>query len=162
MTLTSPAGVELVSVTSCDDMAQAVARLRQQADIIIGAAAPADFRPQDYAQHKVKKSAVNETLTLLPTTDILLEAGKNKKKGQLIIAFAAETENLAANAREKLQRKSADIIIANNVSSADAGFAGDNNRALLFFADGRSRELPLQSKRQMAEAILDATAELLN
>lgn len=159
--LAPPAGVELISITSCEEMAQAVANHRAEADIIIGAAAPVDFRPQNCAAQKVKKSGNNETVNLLPTTDILLEAGQHKKAGQIIIAFAAETENIAENAREKLRRKAADIIVANDVSAKDAGFAGDNNRATLFFAAGRSRELPLQSKRTMADAILDAAEELL-
>lgn len=159
--LAPPVGVELLPVTSCEEMAQAVAKHREQADIIIGAAAPVDFRPQNCAAQKVKKSGETETLILQPTADIILEAGRHKKAHQLIIAFAAETENITANAREKLQRKSADIIVANDVSASDAGFAGDNNRAVLLFADGSSRELPLQSKHAMAAAILDAVEELL-
>ena len=161
VTLPAPEGVEFISVTSCAEMAQQVLASSSVADIIIGAAAPADFTPAHRSAQKVKKTGNEELLTLCPTTDILLEVGQRKEPGQIIVAFAAETEELEKSAREKMTRKHADMIVANDVSGSDAGFAVDTNRGLLLYADGRREELPLQRKEAMAAHILDAAAALL-
>lgn len=160
VTLCPPAGVRLIAVTSTAEMAKATLAEANDAAIIIGAAAPADFTPAVRAEQKVKKDGkTRDLLELVPTRDILAELGARKRAGQVIVAFAAETERLEEFAAEKLARKHAELIVANDVSSTDAGFATDTNRAVLLFADGRREELPLQSKDAMAEAIIDAVIQ---
>ena len=160
--LEAPEGVDLQRVTTTAEMAEITLQAAATADIVIGAAAPCDFTPAECAPQKLKKQGrAQETLQLLPTTDILAAVGAAKQPGQVVVAFAAETEQLEAYAREKLIRKHADLIVANDVSAADAGFAVDQNRAVLLFADGRREELPLQSKQAMADRILDAAVSLL-
>jgi phosphopantothenoylcysteine decarboxylase/phosphopantothenate--cysteine ligase len=142
-------------------MAAAALQAAAQADIVIGAAAPVDFAPAQPAEQKVKKQGnAGMTVAFVPTRDILAEIGQAKRPGQLIVAFAAETEKLLEHAAEKLARKAADLIVANDVTAADAGFAADTNRAILLFADGRREELPLQSKETMAHRILDAVVSM--
>lgn len=161
--LPAPAGVTVVSVTSAEEMAAATVDAARNADIVIGAAAPADFTPAQRAPQKIKKSGkTGETLELVPTTDILATIGAQKHAGQVIVAFAAETERLEEYAAEKMARKRADLIVANDITAPGAGFAADTNRAVLLFADGRRQELPLQTKDAMANAILDAAVILLS
>jgi len=160
--LPDPCGVTVVRVTSTAEMAAAALQAAETAQVIIGAAAPADFAPAARAAQKIKKSGRDrETLELVPTTDILAELGRRKRPGQRLIAFAAESERLEAHAAEKLARKNADLIVANDITAPDAGFAADTNRALLLYPDGRNTTLDLQHKDAMAERILDAVAELL-
>ncbi|MHB9026755.1 MAG: bifunctional phosphopantothenoylcysteine decarboxylase/phosphopantothenate--cysteine ligase CoaBC [Armatimonadota bacterium] len=160
--LLAPEGVTVVQVTSTAEMAAAALQAVDKADVIIGAAAPADFAPAEKAEHKVKKAGKSGmSLDLLPTRDILAEVGANKQPGQIIVAFAAESEKLEEHARAKLARKHADLVVANEITAPDSGFEVDTNRAVLLFADGRRSELPLQTKEAMAERILDAVAELL-
>lgn len=160
--LPAPPGVELVSVTSTAEMAEAALAAAGAADLVIGAAAPCDFAPAARAAQKLKKSGkAGETLELAATPDILAEIGRRKRPGQVVVAFAAETERLAEHAAEKLARKCADLVVANDVTAPGAGFTGDTNRALLLYADGRRDELPLQSKEAMAARILAAAAALL-
>lgn len=155
--LPAPEGVTVVHVTTNAEMAAATLQAAEGAHVIIGAAAPADFTPAETAPQKLKKAGRDKlTLKLLPATDILAELGKRKAPGQLIVAFAAETEKLEEHAAEKLARKNADLIVANPVTDQDAGFAADTNRAVLIYADGRREELELQTKEAMAERILDA------
>jgi phosphopantothenoylcysteine decarboxylase/phosphopantothenate--cysteine ligase len=157
VTLPPPAGVTVVNVTSAAEMADAALAAAPRADIIIGAAAPADFTPATRAAQKIKKTGkAEETLTLVPTVDILAAIGAAKRPGQLLIAFAAETERVEAHAADKLARKHADLIVANDITAPGAGFAGDTNAAVLLTPDGGRTELPLQSKAEMAERILDA------
>ena len=159
--LPPPPGVQMLSVTSTAEMGAATLAASADAAIIIGAAAPADFTPAERAAQKIKKHGkAHETLALVPTLDILAALGQAKRPGQVLVAFAAETERLEEFAAEKLTRKHADLIVANDVTEHGAGFAADTNRALLLFADGRRQELPLQQKSAMAEAILDAIIEL--
>ncbi len=148
-------GVTQINVVSSAEMAAAVLAIAGEADIIIGAAAPADFTPRTTATQKIKKTGVaGEMLELVPTTDILATAGASKRPGQLIVAFAAETERLEEYAAEKLVRKNADVIIANDVTAPGAGFAADTNSAVLLTRDGGRVELKKQSKDAMAEQII--------
>lgn len=159
--LPPPAGVRTVAVVSCAEMADATLREASDADVVIGAAAPADFAPATCAEQKVKKAGRERiTLEMLPTIDILAEVGKTKHPGQIIVAFAAETEQLEAHAAAKLQRKHADLVVANDVTQPGVGFAGDTNGAVLLFADGRRAVIPVQAKDTMAERILDAVITL--
>ena len=161
VTLCAPSGVTVIPVTTAAEMAAAALQAAEQADIIIGAAAPADFTPVERSTQKIKKAdRARLTLELQPTTDILAEIGRRKRPDQRIIAFAAETERLEEYAAEKLTRKNADLIVANDVSASDAGFAADTNRAVLRYPDGHREELPLQTKAEMAERILDAVSKL--
>jgi len=157
-----PPGVTVIPVTTAAEMATAALQAAEQADVIIGAAAPADFTPVHTAGQKIKKAdRAQLTVELQPTTDILAAIGRRKRPGQRIVAFAAETERLEEHAAEKLARKNADLIVANDVTAPHAGFAADTNRAVLLYPDGRREELPLQTKAEMAERIWDAVRAML-
>ncbi|MDR0896412.1 MAG: bifunctional phosphopantothenoylcysteine decarboxylase/phosphopantothenate--cysteine ligase CoaBC [Oscillospiraceae bacterium] len=153
--LTPPAGAEVVPVISTADLYQAVTTRAAEQDIIIQAAAPCDFTAEAAPQKIKKANGEALTLSLTQTPDIARAVGENKRPGQCIIAFAAETENLLENARGKLLRKRADLIVANDVSREGAGFSGDTNIITLVTADAQ-REYPQMSKRQLADVILSA------
>ena len=131
------------------------------ADVVIQAAAPADFRPKHAAQQKIKKTGENMTLELEATTDIAAELGRRKRPGQTLVAFAAETNDVLDNARRKLARKNADLIVANDVSRSDAGFGVDTNVVTLI-AQADVRALERMSKSAVADAILSRVLELRN
>ncbi len=161
-TVNRPASVsiEVIPVESAEHMLEAVLASTRQVDLLVMAAAVADFRPQAAAEQKIKKLPDTEalTLTLIRNPDILAEVAKQKSAGygpRLSVGFAAETENLLANARDKLERKQLDLIVANDVTATDAGFAVDTNRVTLLAADGSIEELPLMSKIEVAETIFD-------
>ena len=159
-----PIGADLVPVRSAAEMAQAVLTAAQDADALLMAAAVADFRPAQVAEQKVKKDRGLASLSLEPTTDILAAlAGQRQatKHPRVVVGFAAETENLIDNARAKLKAKSLDLIVANDVSAADSGFAVDTNRVILLDAWGDSEPLPLMSKTAVAERVIDRVARLL-
>ena len=158
--LERPAGVERVNIESSAELCEAVLARGDWADVVIQAAAPADFRPANIADHKIKKTGAGMTLTLENTTDIAAELGRRKRDGQILVAFAAETDDLLDNARGKLLRKNADLVVANDVSRKDAGFGADTNAVTLITRED-ARELPLMSKREAADGILDRVAELM-
>ncbi len=158
--LERPQGVETVSITSTLDLYREVTGRAKTADLVIQAAAPADFRPLETAQHKIKKTGEGMTLQLTPNPDIAAQLGRDKHDGQVLVAFAAETDDLIANARKKLDKKNADMVVANDVTQPGAGFAGDTNRVTLVTRSD-ARELPLMSKRDVADAILDRALELM-
>ncbi len=155
-----PAGVEVVAIESSAQLCEAVLSRGDWADVVIQAAAPADFRPVSAAAGKIKKTGAGMTLELENTTDIAAELGRRKRPGQVLVAFAAETDDVLDNARGKLDRKNADMVVANDVSRKDAGFGADTNAVTLITRDD-ARELPLQSKRAVADGILDRVAELM-
>lgn len=157
-----PAGVELVSVRTTEEMARACAERAEAADLIIGAAAVSDFRPAEYSPQKVKKGEADLVVKLVRTPDILAELGARKRPGQVLVAFSADTEDLDENARKKLVKKNADLVVANDISRPGAGFAVETNIATLFWADGRREELPQMSKRELAGLIIDRAAALLD
>ena len=157
--LAVPAGVERVSVESSAQLCDAVLERGAWADVVIQAAAPADCRPVSVADHKIKKDGAGMTLALENTTDIAAELGRRKRDGQLLVAFAAETDDVLENARGKLVRKNADLIVANDVTRTDAGF-GANTNAVTLITREDMRALPLMSKRDVADGILDRIAEL--
>jgi phosphopantothenoylcysteine decarboxylase/phosphopantothenate--cysteine ligase len=153
-----PAGVQLVSVRSADDMARAVADHAATASVVVMAAAVSDYRPAAPAVQKIKKEAGPERLDLSRTPDILRSLGK-AKAGRFLVGFAAETENVAQNARRKRSEKNLDLIVANDVSRDGTGFGAEDNAAVLI--DDRSEtELPLMSKRELAERIWDRVESL--
>ncbi len=155
-----PPGVEIVDVESAAEMQEAV-MARTDADVVIMAAAVADFRPIDPPDHKIKKTggAVPE-IHLEKTHDFLVDLGHGKATSQTIVGFAAETENVLDNARGKLERKNLDLIVANDVSAPDTGFAHDTNAVTIVFADGSSEAVPLGPKRVIADAIFDAVVRV--
>lgn len=153
--LPPPDGVEFIQIESAADMAQAMKKASENADIIVMAAAVADYRPKQYSTSKVKKSDGDMCIELERTEDILLSLGKNKKPGQLLVGFAAETDDLLKNAQGKLERKNLDFIAANIVGVPGRGFAADTNAVTLIGRDGSKTEFALQSKKVLAGALLD-------
>jgi phosphopantothenoylcysteine decarboxylase / phosphopantothenate---cysteine ligase len=159
-----PAGATLVPVDSAQSMAQAVLRESAQADVLIMAAAVADFRPAQEAAQKIKKEGGVPTLELAANPDILLEVAEERNtsgRPTVVVGFAAETENLLANAQSKLERKGLSMIVANDVSASDAGFGADTNRVVLIRADGSAETLPLLSKADVAARVIQRVAEAL-
>jgi phosphopantothenoylcysteine decarboxylase/phosphopantothenate--cysteine ligase len=156
------AGVAVHQVESAADMEAAVLALAETADAVVMAAAVADFRPKAVAGTKLKKDAGPPEVVLEPTPDILAELGRRKHPGQVLIGFAAETEDLVANASAKLRRKQVDVIVANDVTAPGAGFGHDTNAVTILRADGSSRPVGLTSKRAVAEAVVDELVRLLD
>jgi phosphopantothenoylcysteine decarboxylase/phosphopantothenate--cysteine ligase len=159
---TAPAGVEVVPVTSAAEMAEAVLSRSDSAEVVVMAAAVADFRPKATLSSKWKKADGPPEILLEPTTDILRELGRTKRPGQLLVGFAAETgrEELLSSARRKLEDKRADLVVGNDVSAEGAGFEGDTNAVTLVTATGAT-ELPLASKHDIAAAVMDLVAARL-
>ena len=158
--LAVPAGVKSVPVQTTEELLDAMTALCAQQDVVIQAAAPADYRPETAAPQKLKKKGDGTlTLKLVPTPDVAKAVGQRKQPGQTLVGFAAETEKLTDNAQEKLQSKNLDMIVANDVTRPGAGFDVDTNIAELITRQDR-RELPLMTKRALADAILDRVMEL--
>lgn len=155
-----PGGVKLINVESAEEMYKAVMNEFDHADIVIKTAAVADYRPKNSYDQKMKKQPGDEVLELERTNDILLELGK-RKKNQILIGFAAETNNVADYAKAKLVKKNANMIVANNVTSEGAGFGTDTNIVTLFKKDGTMIELPMMSKQNVAIKILEEASQLL-
>lgn len=158
--LEPPPGVRLVAVESCQQMLDACLAEFPAADITVAAAAPADYRPATVAPEKIKKAGDELTVTLVKNPDIIAELGLRKRPGQVTVAFAAETEHLLENARQKLVSKRADFVVANDVTAEGAGFGTETNRVVFVTPDG-AEELPLMTKRAVADRILDRAAALL-
>ena len=159
--LTVPAGVRYVPVVSAQEMRSAVFDYLEKADVVIKAAAVADYHPVDRAIHKMKKTADGLTLKLEKNPDILAEIGQ-QKGNRIIVGFAAETERLLAHAAEKLRKKNLDLIVANDITKEGAGFDVDTNIVRLLHADGQVDELELMSKVAIAEKILNQVKQLLD
>jgi phosphopantothenoylcysteine decarboxylase/phosphopantothenate--cysteine ligase len=151
---TPPLQVNLVRVRSAEEMYRAVMKSFPKCTAVVMAAAVSDFRPSSRAKQKVKKQDASLTLKLESTPDILLELGKKKGK-KVLIGFAAETQSLVKNAREKLEKKHLDLIVANDVSRKEIGFQSDSNQVKLIDAEGKVSELPLLPKRVVAHRVLD-------
>lgn len=145
---------DVIQINSASDMEKAVLERSGEADIIIMAAAVADYRPADTAKEKIKKIGDSLDLHLIKTGDILKTLGENKKNNQTIVGFAAETENLDTNAMKKLKNKKADMIIANNVSQKNSGFDSDYNKVKIFFKNGSALETQKTTKRAIASEII--------
>ncbi|PYS43348.1 MAG: bifunctional phosphopantothenoylcysteine decarboxylase/phosphopantothenate--cysteine ligase CoaBC [Acidobacteria bacterium] len=157
----APAGVRVVEVTSAEEMRGAVANEKDTVTVFIAAAAVADYRAKQESAIKIKKSAKELSLQLERTTDILDEVGRSRRNGQLVVGFAAETDNVLANAREKLTRKNLDAIVANDVSRSESGFDSEKNTiAILLRDDPQPIELPLLPKLEAAHRILDEVVKL--
>jgi phosphopantothenoylcysteine decarboxylase/phosphopantothenate--cysteine ligase len=150
-----PPGVTMVSVESAAEMGDAVVPRIADTDVLIMAAAVADFRPANPADRKLKKGEAIEAIPLEPTHDFLVDIGARKPAHLTLVGFAAETENLEENARGKLERKNLDLIVANDVSLPDVGFAHDTNEVVIL-GPGLRRPVPLADKSVVADAVLDA------
>ncbi|MEW6093737.1 MAG: bifunctional phosphopantothenoylcysteine decarboxylase/phosphopantothenate--cysteine ligase CoaBC [Chloroflexota bacterium] len=160
--LPSPVGAKIISVGTAQEMLEAVLAESAEADALLMAAAPADFRPKKAARDKLKKRDGIPQVELEPAPDILETiAGSGSRKPRIVIGFAAESRDLLENAESKLKAKSLDMIVANDISAPDAGFGVDTNRVTLLYADGRREALPLMSKEQVAESIVERLAEFL-
>jgi len=158
--LTPPPGVRTVPVETAAEMLAAVLAEYDDCDAVVKAAAVADYRPVAPAEHKIKKHDEEMTLTLTKNPDILAELGR-RKRHQVLVGFAAETRDLAANAGAKLAKKNLDMIVANDVTVPGAGFGADTNVARLLYRDGRTEELDLMAKSELAGVILDRICALL-
>jgi len=160
-TVPQPSGIHLVQVTTGEEMARAVAAELERATVFIGAAAVADYRPSHRADQKIKKRNESFTLELERTPDILSQVAATRKEGTLVVGFAAESENLLQNAQLKLQSKNLDAIVANDITQSGAGFDSDRNAIkILTRSNGNVVELPLMSKADIANHILDMIVRL--
>lgn len=156
-----PEGIETERVESAEDMYQAVLRAFPDSDIVVKAAAVADYRPREAATSKIKKRGDTMTLELVKTTDILENLGR-RKTTQFLIGFAAETESVEQYAREKLKRKNCDLLVANDVTAAGAGFGTDTNLVQIYDAEGLVEQLPLMSKEEVGRRLLTLAAGRLS
>lgn len=155
--LPNPTGMEIVHVQTAKEMKSAVAKAVAGADALIMAAAVADYQAKKIAKSKIKKDSSTLTLELVRTPDILSEV-----KGDFIkVGFAAESDDIIANAKKKLEKKALDLIVANDITSADSGFGVDTNKVTLIDRSGKIENLPLLSKREVAERILERVKALL-
>ena len=154
------AGVHTIAVESAEDMYNACSAAFSTTDIAVLAAAVADYKPKERAAEKIKKKDEELTLPLARTVDILASLGKIKQQGQTLVGFALETNNEVANATEKLTRKNADMIILNSLKDEGAGFGHDTNKITIIKRDTAPVSMPLQSKTEVAKAIVDQIIEL--
>lgn len=155
-----PNFVKIVEVSSAKDMFDAVTALSDQQDIIVKAAAVADYTPESYVDSKIKKKDGDLSIPLKRTMDILKYLGENKKEGQFLCGFSMETDNMLENSKAKLSKKNADMIVANNLRDAESGFKTDTNAVTLITRDGH-RSLELKSKAEVAKEIFDEILGLI-
>ena len=155
------AGVDARRVETAAEMEAAVLDVAADADVVIMAAAVADFRPKASAAQKIKKAEGVPEVVLEPTTDILAELGRRKRPGQVLVGFAAETDDVRAQAADKLRRKRLDLIVANDVTAPGAGFSHDTNEVVILGADGLEQNVGLRDKRGVAREVLDVVVPLL-
>ncbi len=157
--LPEPQGLTFVAVRSAEDMQRAVAAHVGPATVVVAAAAVSDYRPESKSPSKLKKTDGPMKIDLVRTPDILKGLGQSKGS-RLLVGFAAETEDLLANAKDKLESKNLDLIVANDVTAPGAGFGGETNAVVLLRRDGTRTDVPLSSKREVAERILDEVIAL--
>jgi phosphopantothenoylcysteine decarboxylase/phosphopantothenate--cysteine ligase len=159
-TATPPEGIRIVKAVSAEEMSQAVMRESAGASVFIGAAAIADYRPAQRAEQKIKKTNDSITLTLERTPDVLSQVAASRTNGMVVIGFAAETENVVENAKEKLRAKKLDAIVANDVTREDSGFDSATNAVTIITGNDNPVVLPTLSKREAADRILDVIVQL--
>jgi phosphopantothenoylcysteine decarboxylase/phosphopantothenate--cysteine ligase len=157
-TLADPFAVDVIRIQTAEEMARAVLDRYENCDIVIKTAAVSDFRPQSAAAAKIKKDRAALTLELEQTADILKELGR-RKTHQVLVGFAAETEDLGENAAQKLAAKNLDIVAGNLIGSPGSGFESDTNQVILFFQDGTRETIPVMDKLAIAHIILDRVVE---
>lgn len=154
-----PENVKIINAVSAQKMHEAVMKNLTDKSVYIGAAAIADYRPKNVAENKIKKNDESLTIELERTTDILSEVSKNRHENLLVVGFAAETNNVIEYARSKMERKNLDMIVANDVTKKGAGFGSDENQATIITKEN-SIELPLMSKNELSNKILDEILDL--
>ncbi len=152
--------VRVVGVTTADEMHQAVVEHADRADVVVMAAAVADFTPVAPAASKLKKADGVPLVELRPTVDILAELGRDRREGRTVVGFAAETDDVEQHARSKVESKGADLIVVNDVSAAGVGFEHETNEVRILDRSGGVRHVPLTSKSKVAAAVLDAVVEI--
>ena len=160
MSIAAPPGVEVRRVQTTEDMAAAVGALLPKADVLVMAAAPADFRPASAAASKIKKGKRAPVLSMAHTTDILASTIAKRRKGAIVVGFALETDDARAHGAKKLKDKALDLIVVNDATEEGAGFDVDTNRVTLLSRAGAEESLPLMSKAAVADAILDRVERL--
>jgi phosphopantothenoylcysteine decarboxylase / phosphopantothenate---cysteine ligase len=160
--LSAPRGVEVVPVETAEEMTKALSIRLSWATVVIMSAAVADYRPKHPAPRKLKKQGTTETALELERTTDILSMLSSQKTSQLLVGFAAETNDLVTHAKDKLESKHLDLIVANDITKPGAGFGSDENAATLIDRNGLVIELPLKSKRELAGDILDAAHRLLD
>jgi phosphopantothenoylcysteine decarboxylase / phosphopantothenate---cysteine ligase len=161
MSVDAPTAVGVTTVESTSDMEAAIDSALPSADVLIMAAAPADFRPSSVAPSKIKKTDAPTPISLAPTPDILKSTRERRRQGSVVVGFALETNDALANGRRKLESKDLDMIVVNDATEPGAGFGTDTNRVTLIARDGAETALPLMSKADVADAILDRVEALL-
>jgi len=156
-----PGELEVVNTTTVEEMAESVSQRLPKADVLIMAAAPADYRPAKPAPQKIKKHRSTPKIDLVETEDILKSSIPRRKKKSLIVGFALETSDGVKNAKEKLKAKDLDLIVVNDATEPGAGFGVDTNRVTVIGRDGKQQDLKLMSKADLAEVLLDRVEEEL-
>jgi phosphopantothenoylcysteine decarboxylase/phosphopantothenate--cysteine ligase len=162
LSVAAPIGVTVHAVESTNDMASKVEQLLPEADVLVMAAAPADFRPAQPASSKIKKASQPQAISLASTPDILQFTKHARRKGAVVVGFALETNDPVSNGRAKLNAKELDLIAVNDATEAGAGFGVDTNRVTLLSRDGGEEVLPLMPKTDVAEAILDRVERMFD
>jgi phosphopantothenoylcysteine decarboxylase/phosphopantothenate--cysteine ligase len=160
--LATPEGVRRIDVGSAEEMFQACQNSFPKAHLFFATAAVGDYRPSKNFPQKMKKNGSPLRLELQPNSDILLSLGRIKKKGQIVVGFAAETESLLTHAKQKLKKKNLDLIVANDVSQPGVGFGSEHNRVTLIDRRGKAKALGKMPKAGLAERILDEVETLLS
>jgi phosphopantothenoylcysteine decarboxylase/phosphopantothenate--cysteine ligase len=157
--ITPPAGTQLVSITTSDELYDAVHRAVRHCDALVMCAAVSDYRPATFERRKTKKRKEPFALKLIPTRDILASLSR-KNRHYLVVGFAAETHNLKINAQKKLRAKNCDVIVANDVSRSDAGMESDKNEVVIFFRNGKSQKISRTSKTNIARELVKIIAKM--
>ncbi|MCH5139088.1 bifunctional 4'-phosphopantothenoylcysteine decarboxylase/phosphopantothenoylcysteine synthetase, partial [Clostridiaceae bacterium UIB06] len=152
--LATPFGIKTVSARTNEEMLKEVLDRFDEQDIVIKAAAVADYKPKQYSDKKIKKAEEELNLTFTKDNDILKKLG-SLKKNQILVGFAAESNDLLENAQKKLNNKNLDCIVANDITASDTGFASDNNKVTIICRDGKTINLDKMSKRQVASRLFD-------
>ena len=158
----TPVGPHVVTVETTEDMLEAIRSAMKSADVLVMAAAPADFRASTVATTKVKKATAPDSIPLEATPDILRETISARPPGMIAVGFALETDDVIQNGTAKLEEKRLDLIVTNDAREPGAGFTVDTNRVTMLARDGTRTDLPLLPKTEVADAILDRVVELLN
>ncbi len=160
--LAVPPGIERIRVDTAAELHRAVTVVAPACDVVVMAAAVADFTPVEVAPGKLKKRDGVPVLELAPTLDVLAELGSAKRDGQVLVGFAAETSDVVTNAADKLRRKNVDLLVANDVSAPGVGFEHDTNEVLIIAHDGDQHHVPFAHKREVARAVLDNVTAVLH
>ena len=153
-----PIGVNIIKVTTNSEMRDKVLSLYDNSDIVIKSAAVADYKPKEYSNQKIKKGEGSLVIELVRDNDILKELG-DKKKNQILVGFAAESQNVVENAKKKIEKKNLDYIVANDITSKDTGFASSDNKVIIITKEGEEFALEKMSNRKVARNLFDIILE---